>query len=676
LRALARVEQGNGDYSGAKALYHQALDMQEQVLGKAHPDCSLVLHDLADLYYLMGDHARAESVVLQAIAIDRKSVELTSAIQSERQQLTMIGKLRSGLDLYLSLAPQARSGCEPVYREVLAWKGTVFARQQAIRLARTRPDSDPEVARLFAELGQITSRLASLIFSTENLQDDRSWKRQIRQLTEEKERLERDLSGRSSAFASHQKLWRLAPDQLQAAVPPGTALVDILEYSHFPPSQGKEKISRERRLVAFVVRPDRPFVRVDLGPAAAIATAVDRWRAAFVEDRPAAATGSGDPAVELRRLVWLPLERSLEGVRAVLISPDGALARFPLAALPGRSNDSFLIEELQITLVPVPQLLARNLSDTVGAGDAPGSPPSLLVLGDIDFGGVPDAAPPTGAGITGQLASRGGRLLRFPPLPGTTRELTEVSATFHETNPAGVVDEVRGAAASETAFRRQAPGKRYLHLATHGFFAPPELRSALNRTAVLMDAAGGTPLAPVPAGRFGGPDSVIGLHPGLLSGLALAGANCNAQRATEGATLDDGILTALEVAELDLSRADLVMLSGCETGLGRVAGGEGLLGLQRAFQVAGARTVVASLWKVDDEATQQLMSDFYLQLWQRHLTPIEALRQAQLHMLNGCGVAVRARGVGAPERAPVMPSRARAHPRFWAAWVLSGYPGS
>jgi CHAT domain-containing protein len=251
-----------------------------------------------------------------------------------------------------------------------------------------------------------------------------------------------------------------------------------------------------------------------------------------------------------------------------------------------------------------------------------------------------------------------------------------VCATFHETNPEGVVDEVRGAAATEAAFRRQAPGKRYLHLATHGFFAPPELRSALNPPAVMVDGPGRPTLTPGPAERFGGSASVIGLHPGLLSGLALAGANRNAPRATEEAPLDDGILTALEVAELDLSYADLVMLSGCETGLGRAAGGEGLLGLQRAFQVAGARTVVASLWKVDDEATQRLMSDFYFQLWRRHLTPIEALRQAQLHMLNGSGVTGPARGVGAPEPGPVATRRARAHPRYWAAWVLSGYPGN
>src|SRR4029079_7751533 len=109
------------------------------------------------------------------------------------------------------------------------------------------------------------------------------------------------------------------------------------------------------------------------------------------------------------------------------------------------------------------------------------------------------------------------------------------------------------------------------------------------------------------------------IHSGLLSGIVLAGAN----RPPE-AGKDDGILTALEVAELDLRGTELVVLSACETGLGRVVGGEGLLGLQRAFQVAGARSVIASLWAVDDQATRNLMERFYQNLWVERMPQGEA----------------------------------------------------
>ena len=122
---------------------------------------------------------------------------------------------------------------------------------------------------------------------------------------------------------------------------------------------------------------------------------------------------------------------------------------------------------------------------------------------------------------------------------------------------------------------------------------------------------------------------------------------------------------ALEVSALDLSQVDTVVLSACETGLGQVAGGEGLLGLQRAFQVAGAKTTVASLWKVPDQATATLMQRFYENLWDKKMGKLEALRQAQIWMLRDNGN----RGLAIPDHpadAQTLP------PYYWAAFVLSG----
>src|SRR5262249_21749591 len=152
------------------------------------------------------------------------------------------------------------------------------------------------------------------------------------------------------------------------------------------------------------------------------------------------------------------------------------------------------------------------------------------------------------------------------------------------------------------------------------------------------------------------------LHPGLLSGLALTGANRPATRPG-----DDGLLTALEVADLDLRSVELVVLSACETALGPVAGGEGVLGLQRAFHAAGARGVVASLWQVDDRFTQVLMGDFYDNLWKKKLPAAEALRQAQLTMLREGG----RRGLEVLEDGQAAKSQ-RVPPYYWAAFVLSG----
>ena len=214
-----------------------------------------------------------------------------------------------------------------------------------------------------------------------------------------------------------------------------------------------------------------------------------------------------------------------------------------------------------------------------------------------------------------------------------------------------------------------------MHLATHGYFAPPGTRSALSPedpTAIIRPYEGLSP------------SSARGYFPGLLTGLVFAGANHPPKNPlTAVADPSFGVMTADEVAGLDLSACELANLSACETGLGKVAGGEGILGLQRAFHQAGAKTVVASLWTVDDAATQHLMTLFYVNLWEKKLTSLEAIRQAQLSLLRGevNSDPPRERGPGALVKSAAREkggqSSARTHraePRLWAGWVVSGNP--
>src|SRR6185437_9193060 len=136
---------------------------------------------------------------------------------------------------------------------------------------------------------------------------------------------------------------------------------------------------------------------------------------------------------------------------------------------------------------------------------------------------------------------------------------------------------------------------------------------------------------------------------------------------------DDGILTALEVSEMDLSHVQLATLSACETGLGETAGGEGMLGLQRAFQTAGAKTVIASLWKVPDRATQALMARFHENLWHRDMSKLESLREAQRWIIQaGSRQPELLRGLEIEEGKPEVPATGPLPPYYWAAFVLSG----
>ncbi len=191
-----------------------------------------------------------------------------------------------------------------------------------------------------------------------------------------------------------------------------------------------------------------------------------------------------------------------------------------------------------------------------------------------------------------------------------------------------------GPAASETAFTRAAGGKRILHLATHGFFLGGRCRSLLD------SRGGGAEVEPL-----------LGESPLLLSGLALAGSNHRAAAETG----DDGILTAEEVASLDLSATEWAVLSACDSGIGEVTAGEGVLGLRRAFRVAGARTVVMSLWPVDDKATRDWMRALYRHRLIEGLGTREAVRAASLDLLH------RRRAAGEST-----------HPFYWAGFVASG----
>lgn len=189
-------------------------------------------------------------------------------------------------------------------------------------------------------------------------------------------------------------------------------------------------------------------------------------------------------------------------------------------------------------------------------------------------------------------------------------------------------------------------------------------------------------------------------NPLVLSGLVFAGANLPRPRDEYGIPEGDGgIVTAEAIAALPLGKLELAVLSACDSGVGEVAAGEGVFGLQRAFHLAGAQNVVASLWKVDDDATDLLMELFYRNLWEERMPPLEALRQAQLavyrHPERIEQAASRGRPSGStasaspvasgPTRGPApggpveLPGGMRARSRVvhaatrqWAAFVLSG----
>ena len=655
LNNLAGLYNDMGDYAKAEPLYRQALALGKEVLGEKHAQYANWLSNFAFLYEDMGEPAKAEPFATKAMQIALEHLEMSASAESERQQFRAADSVRADLNSFLAISAEAKVPAEKVYTEILAWKGGVSARQQAMRRMRQTVGTThaPDVALLFDELTTASRELANqslVVPAPDRLAEHRQ---RLTQLSDRVEQLQQELASKSQTFRRQLQQRHRTPKDIQQVLPRDAALVDLFEYDHYAsPTEKGGKPVWQRRLVAFVVRSDKPIERIELGAALPIVRLIDAWRRNF--------GGSGDqtidPGQELRRTVWEKLEPYLQDVKTVLISPDGATARFPWPALPGKKSGSYLIEDVAIAIVPIPRLLPELLANNQLPQN---ESPSLLLVGGVDFGADPG---PIGDVATDRIAAHGDQPLHWRELPGTATEVESIKATFARRYAQLVPLELTGSAATKLAVRDLMPKCRYLHFSTHGFFSPPAVKPAS-----AIDARNAK------AGSEGllTRQDVSGFHPDLLSGLVLAGAN---RPVVDGQA--DGILTALEVSGLDLSHVELATLSACETGLGESAGGEGLLGLQRAFQLAGAKTTVASLWQVPDKATQLLMDRFYENLWNRDrkMSKLDALLNAQRWMLReGRKQAGLARGIDlGPAESAIAPTSGRLSPRYWAAFVLSG----
>jgi CHAT domain-containing protein/Tfp pilus assembly protein PilF len=660
---LSGLLRNQGDYASARDYNQQALTMCRALYPTdryphGHPHLASCLYNLSALLVSQRDFPAAQSCAQETLDMYQGLTEVLVPAVSEAEALNHLGSLPLARDAFLSASGHLPDSDAVCYAEVWRSKGALFrilrSRQQTFRLL-----INPEARALWEQLVQTRRDLARLILAPPR--DPAFHRKHLQELTEQKEKLERQLAEQSAPFRREQELARSTPADLVRQLPPRSVLIDLLRYVRFeqdPKVPGQKGERRTLSYVAFVLRPGQPPVRVELGAARPIDAAVAAWRRDLTT-RPASAA-----ADTMRQLVWDHLALHLPAdTRTVLLAPDGVLTQLPWAALPGNRPGSVLLEDYAFAVVPNGPFLLERLAAAPGSEPDPGL---FLAVGGVQYDHEPRALPEPQPEhlIAWRSVERGSRapwsaaraagvveaaaagpfavlpfLLTARPswnyLPGTLREI-EMVRRLADPRPVQIR---RGTEASTAQLLRDLPQARYALVATHGFFADPQFRSVL-----LLDEAAFRHQAregrATPGAR----------NPLVLSGLVLAGAN-TPRKTTD----DESILTAEMIASLPLEHLELVVLSACETGLGEVAGGEGVYGLQRAFHLAGAQTTVASLWQVDDEITQELLTRFFENLWHKGLGKLEALRQAQLAVRQGEGN--------------------RAQPRYWAAWVLSGDPG-
>ncbi len=315
-----------------------------------------------------------------------------------------------------------------------------------------------------------------------------------------------------------------------------------------------------------------------------------------------------------------------DGTSTIFLCPADLVHAAPIEALPlgeGRVGDRFRVIRLP-SFTPLVRPRPRATQDE----------PELLAIGGVDFDAIGDAPSGLVDAISAAIESgaRGGAAVAFPSLPGTAAEIQSIAKRFADA-PDRRATILSAAGATKAAFHDQAPGKRYVHLATHGWFAEIQLPEPGKGERFSM--------------RWGLEDRARAFTPMSYCGLALAGAN----RGRDSLGRVPGIMTAEELAGVDLSDCELAVLSACETNVGICRAGMGLESLQAALHAAGARTAITSLWKVDDQATRELFELFYQYLWTEQLPKSEALWKAKCDL------------------------RAAGHPmQHWAAWVISGDP--
>lgn len=625
IQSQARLEAGVGNYQKAGELLRQNLEIWSQALGPEHPFTVASLTAYGDVLGHLGQYHEALATVLRAAEIRRDNIARTVRTVEERQALSYAALQRASMDTALTIAsrPEASPGEREQTWDALIRSRTLVLDEMSARHRSLRESADPEMAaleqRLTADRNQITKLVLQgpgslpLAEYTKRLEASRSaW-----------EQAGTALAVKSASFRQQWTEQRAGFSEIQAALPAGSALVAYRRYRRTN-YQATGNSATDSYLAFVLPGPGRAPLVVPLGAASRIEAMVTKWRGEIDRERGALGRSERENEAQcreagaaLRQAVWDPVQRRLGKAARLYVVPDGALQLVNFAALPA-SDGGYLVES-----GPLIQLLAAERDLTMPAFRPTAS--ELLVVADPQFQAQPNAL---STAIAHTANYRGANStcpdfasLTFGRLPGS---LAEAQAILGIWTSQGHGTLLTGSRATEGALKSMAAGKRVVHIATHGFFLDPQCPTS----------------------------AVARENPLLRSGLALAGAN---QRQSAKAGEDDGILTAEEAATLDLADTEWVVLSGCDTGVGDVQSAEGVLGLRRAFQEAGARTLIASLWPVDDNEARGWMSTLYRARFHAGKSTAESVREAYLEQLRARRKAGKS-----------------THPFYWAGFVAVG----
>jgi CHAT domain-containing protein/tetratricopeptide (TPR) repeat protein len=631
--------QNERDYERVLPLIRRALNSYEETLGPDHPEVAGILMGLAEIYNAQGNHDDALKLLRRSGDIEEGFLTQILNIGSQQQKQhylqTKLYRTNVRVVSHLLKTPETAEAARVALTAILRYKSRgldAFANQ----VENLRRHATPETAQLLDRLKDLQAQLARLLLSGGGALAPEARRGKIESLNDEQERLEDAIGRRSAEFRVITQA--VAFDSVRGTLPADAALVEMFFYVPYKMSKGEREYTSPR-YVAYVLRPGDDAPRaVDLGDMRSLDEQVARFRDLLQRPGSNAARLSA-LARGLDERLMRPVRKLLGTTRRIFLAPDGDLNLIPFGALLDE-NGQYLIENYSLNYLTSGRDLLRLRSAAEGAEGAAAivaNPQFDLERPSVTCKSAGRGLEPAPGAPDAQVQYRemDFKSLCYPTLKGTAQEAAQIRPLL----PGSLL--LTGQGATEAALKGlRRP--RVLHIATHGFFLFDQPLEMLGGRELVLQPPAQTERAPRN-------DSPL-----LRSGLVLAGVKQGRSGPGEG---NDGVLTALEAAGLDLFGTKLVVLSACETGLGDVTSGEGVYGLRRALVLAGSETQVMSLWKVSDRVTRDLMVAYYERL-RAGEGRSEALRAVQLSMLKSGGKA------GGPVDV--------SHPFYWAAFIQSG----
>lgn len=662
---LATLYRDMGQFDKAEPLALEAKRIYEKTLPEDHPSRAINNNNLGELYFAMGRYRQAEKYFLTARSFwernlgkehryysgntkslarlywdldntNKAAAFYAQALNTEFAQLNKIFRFTNEAEKELYLKNISGAGDEYqsfyykgwntnnqgwAYLAALRNRNLLLSSSQKMKQAIYN-SRDEGLNKKFDAWLALKKQLAAL-YSKEGSTGNS----QINALEEEAAMIEKELSRSSADFKAQQQRdisWKSIQQKLSAA----EASVEFVEFNFFNGKRWTDSIF----YAALVLRKGAPEPRsVFLFEKRKLDELLNA-SSGSTENTIAALYTKKEGPTEVYDLIWKPIEKLLQGVSTVYFAPAGNLHRIAFAALPV-DKEHVLSDKYRLVQVSTTEAVTEHPANRINtAAD------NLSIYGGIVY----DVDSTTLIKAAGEFASQKHttrsldddvtRGQSWTYLPGTEKEVNAISLLAKDRRlPINVRE---GIAATEESIKAitGTASPSVLHIATHGFFFPDPDNAGLDNLQAKFEKSGKV--------------FKRSKNPLLRSGLLLAGAN-NAWKGAYVEGIEDGILTAYEIADLFLPNTKLVVLSACETALGDIHGSEGVYGLQRAFKMAGVQYLLMSLWKVPDVETAEFMEVFYQNLFDDK-TIEAAFYKAQ----------------------DAMKKKYRAEPFKWAAWVL------